>query len=304
MPRQPHYHIGLRTVKTGAAVMLALFFDSLRGSSALPIFAAIGAIVVMSRTLSDSVTAAATQLAGTLCGAITGCLFVLLLPNDRMIAIGLGLIFIIPLCQPLRIGFAVPLTCIVFVSVCLFDPAGGSPVAYAVNRFIDLTIGLSTGFVINAVLKPYNNHALILRLFQQYLAAVQPCLQELLVCGHYPDLAPLDRQYRRLRDEVQLYADQPLPRIRQRREEAAYLRGCLQLASKIFTELSALCGMDTLGAPDHTAAVRLQAIGVPLSGQTAPTPGDRDDIVLGYHLDNLLDAYTFLHEMLGAAADR
>ena len=46
---QPHYHIGLRTIKTGLAVVLALLLDSLRPNP-LPIFAAIGAIVVMSRT--------------------------------------------------------------------------------------------------------------------------------------------------------------------------------------------------------------------------------------------------------------
>ena len=92
---QPHYHIGLRTIKTGLAVVLALLLDSLRPNP-LPIFAAIGAIVVMSRTLSDAITAATTQLAGITCGALAGCLFTLLFPNDRCIAIGLGLILLIP----------------------------------------------------------------------------------------------------------------------------------------------------------------------------------------------------------------
>lgn len=205
MPRtaHPRYHIGLRTVKTGTAVMLALLLDSMR-PSAMPIFAAIGAIVVMSRTLSDAITAASTQLAGITCGAIAGCLFSLLFPNNHYIAIGLGLILLIPICHPLRIGFAVPLTCIVFVSVCLYDPATGSPIAYGINRFLDTSIGLSTGFVINAVLKPYNNYPLILRLFRSYQEAYPAALRELLVDGHYPDLAPFERQCRRLYDEIRV----------------------------------------------------------------------------------------------------
>lgn len=295
---RPHYHIGLRTVKTGAAVVLALMLDSLRGADSLPIFAAIGAIVVMSRTLADSITAATTQLAGTVCGAVAGCLFVLLLPNDRMLAVGLGLILLIPICHPLRIGFAVPLTCIVFVSICLYNPANGSPVLYAVNRFLDTSIGLAVGFAVNAVLKPYNNHGLILRLFTQYTAAFVPCLDELLSRGHYPDLAPLDRQYRRLRDEVQLYADQPLPHPAQRRQETAYLRGCLQLAEKMYTELAALCGMDCLGIPDRRSRGRLAALGLALPTQPALRPDDPDSVVLNYHLNNLLDAHQFLSEML------
>ena len=154
--RSAPYHIGLRTVKTGLAVLIALLLDSLR-PSAMPIFAAIGAIEVMSRTLSDAKSAAATQLAGTACGAAAGCLLMLLMPHYRYLAIGIGLVLLIPLCQPLRIGFAVPLTCIVFVSVCLNDPSAGSPLSYGVSRFLDTAIGLAVGFAVNAIIKPYNN---------------------------------------------------------------------------------------------------------------------------------------------------
>ena len=61
-------HIGLRTVKTGLAVALALFFADLR-SSPLPIFAAIGAIVAMSRTVGDAFETCRTQFFGILLGA-------------------------------------------------------------------------------------------------------------------------------------------------------------------------------------------------------------------------------------------
>ena len=61
-------HIGLRTVKTGLAVALALFFADLR-SSPLPIFAAIGAIVAMSRTVGDAFETCRTQFFGILFGA-------------------------------------------------------------------------------------------------------------------------------------------------------------------------------------------------------------------------------------------
>lgn len=294
---RPHYHIGLRTVKTGMAVMLALLLDSLRPSS-MPIFAAIGAIVVMSRTLSDAITAATTQLAGIACGAVAGCLFTLLFPNNHYIAIGLGLILLIPICQPLRIGFAVPLTCIVFVSVCLYDPASGTPVSYGVNRFLDTSIGLATGFAINAVIKPYNNYPLIVRLFRTYLDAYPAALRELLVNGHYPDLAPFEQQCRRLHDEIRIFAEQPLPSRQKRRQDAAYLWGCFQLAEKMHLALAALAGMDTLGVPDDAMCARLRGMGVEIPGEM-PIPGlDEESLVLCYHLKNLLDARDYLQSLL------
>lgn len=293
----PRYRIGLRTVKTGTAVVIALMIDSLL-PTAFPIFAAIGAIVVMSRTLSDAIAAATTQLVGITCGAIAGCLFTWLFPSNEYIAIGLGLILLIPICQPLRIGFAVPLTCIVFVSVCLYNPDLGTPMFYAVNRFLDTSIGLATGFVINAVLKPYNNHGLIIRLFRAYLEEYPPALRELLKHGHYPALGSLEEKCRRLHDEIRIFSEQPFPHPKKRRQESAYLQGCLQLAEKMYTTLAAICGMDVLGVPDSVTLQRLAQMGVDLP-EMMPCPGlDTESLVLNYHLNTLLHARHFLCELL------
>lgn len=302
-PAHPQYHIGLRTVKTGLAVILALLLDNLRPTP-IPIFAAIGAIVVMSRTLSDAITAATTQLAGITCGALAGCLFTLLFPNDRYIAIGLGLILLIPICQPLRIGFAVPLTCIVFVSVCLYDPTRGTPVAYAINRFLDTSIGLSTGFLINAVIKPYNNHSFILRLFDEYLAAYLSALRELLLYGHYPMLSPFESKLRQLHDEIRIFSEQPFPYRKQRKAEAAYLYGCYQLAEKMYMALSALCGMDTLGLPNEKSCKRLAVLGIEPPSVSPSSGLAEDNIVLNYHLNTLLDARGYLIELLSATTPK
>ena len=87
-------HVGLRTIKTALAVMLALALAQARGST-LPIFSAIGAIVAMSRTLGDALTACLTQLAGIVCGCAIGVLFVLLLPAQSPVVIGLGIVVVI-----------------------------------------------------------------------------------------------------------------------------------------------------------------------------------------------------------------
>ena len=71
--------IGQRAVKTALSVGIALAVAQILGSS-LPIFAAIGAISVMSRTWSDSLKESLTQVAGTFLGYLIACAVVLWLP--------------------------------------------------------------------------------------------------------------------------------------------------------------------------------------------------------------------------------
>ena len=158
-------HIGLRTVKTGLAVALALFFADLRSSPAA-IFAAIGAIVAMNRTVGDAFQSCRTQFFGILLGAGFGAVFVNLFEGFRYIGVGLGLIALILLCVELKLQFAVPLACIVFVSICL-SPADEA-FFYGANRLLDTSIGLATALVVNIALKPYNNRARITEQFTHF----------------------------------------------------------------------------------------------------------------------------------------
>ena len=116
--------------------------------------------------------------------------------------------------------------------------------------------------------------------------------------GHYPDIQPFGERYRRLLGEVAIFADQPLPSRRRRAHEAAYLRGCCQLAEKMYMSIAALAGMDTLGVPDAAMSARLRAMGVEVA-DAMPTPGqDEESRVLCYHLKNLLDAHDYLQSLL------
>ena len=81
-----------------------------------------------------------------------------------------------------------------------------------------------------------------------------------------------------------------------KRQEAAYLRGCEQLLAKMCGELAALCNMDSNPAPGEKSIERLTAHGL-----TAPenlkdycrcSPVDAQ--VMDFHIGNLLDAYDFL----------
>lgn len=286
-------HVGLRTIKTALAVMLALAVAELLGS-AMPIFSAIGAISAMSRTLGDALTACLTQLAGCVTGCVIGCLFLLMFPFESPLLIGLGIVLVILLGLRLHLEFAIPLSCIVFVSICLYD--AGSPFFYSAARFGDTSIGLLIALAVNMLIKPYNNRAQIANMLTHFVQAFPDYLRERVLLGHYPDLAPLRRSLRRLEDEIALYERQTFPNKKVRHEVGIYLRGCQQLAERMADELDALCMMDSPGVPDAAHVARLAGMGITADGVMTRESGARreEDIVLGYHLDNLLNAFDYL----------
>lgn len=286
-------HIGLRTVKTAVAVALALLIADLRGSPA-PIFAAIGAIVAMNRTLGDAVQSCLTQFAGILLGAGFGAVFVNLFEGARYFGVALGIVGLILLCVELKLQFAVPLACIVFVSICL-SPADGA-FLYGLNRLLDTSIGLGVALVVNIVLKPYNNRARIAALLTHFLQSVPAPLAERAVHGRYPDLSALETQLGRIGTELDIFEKQNFPRTRDHAAQAAYLRGCEQLASAIVQELRALCAMDERGRLSPENAKRLASMGLAVPEQLPAAPCRAADIVGNYHLGNLLDAYGYLSD--------
>ena len=73
------FRVGQRAIKTAISVGLALALAMVLGSS-LPIFAAISAISVMSRTWVDSLKESLNQIAGTFLG-YRSHVFVTVLPN-------------------------------------------------------------------------------------------------------------------------------------------------------------------------------------------------------------------------------
>nr|WP_297275292.1 aromatic acid exporter family protein [uncultured Agathobaculum sp.] len=286
-------HIGLRTVKTGLAVALALLFADLRGSTSL-IFAAIGAISAMSRTVGDAFESCRTQLTGILLGAGFGALFVSVLSNFRYVGIGLGLIALILLCVRLRLQFAVPLSCIVFVSICL-SPAGDA-FQYGFNRLLDTAIGLATALVINVAIKPYNNSRRIVGLLRQFQQSVPAYVGDRVLYGRYPDLSPLREQLERISAELTTFEKQRAFRSHSHAEQAIFLRGCERLAQSVWQELSALCAMDEKGRLSPENAKRLTLLGLTVPDGICAAPKTTADIVGNYHLDNLLRAWQFLGE--------
>jgi uncharacterized membrane protein YgaE (UPF0421/DUF939 family) len=137
------FRLGLRTVKTAAAAVLAMVLVGLYGANESNVFFAImGAMVVMEPTFNGSVEACLNQIVGVTFGAAMGLLlFALRLPP--LVALGIGIVLVIVLYNGLKIRFSPTLACFMVVTLCI-DP-GLHPVTYALERLWDTAIGLVVG---------------------------------------------------------------------------------------------------------------------------------------------------------------
>ncbi len=287
--------IGLRTVKTAIAVTLSLWFVSLRGSPA-PIFAAIGAISAMSRTLGDAFRTCATEFLGLVLGAVFGTIFVNVFADFRYIGIGIGMVGLMLLCIQLKLQFAVALACMVFVAICLSPPQ--EAFMYSVNRLIDTTIGLATALMVNVLIKPYNNRARIDGLIKGFLELVPPYVEDFIVNGRYPDLKPLEKYLGNLGWEIGVFDTQHIFRQRDHDEQTAFLRGLEQLAQTVVKEFSILCSMDERSVLSEGNADCLCILGLEVPEELPQPIRTQADIVGNYHLANLIQAYQYLREFI------
>ena len=142
------FHLGLRTMKTAVAAVIAMVLVGLYGANEANVFFAImGAMVAMEPTFKASLEACLTQIIGVLFGAAVGLiLFALHIPP--LIAMGIGIVLVIVLYNGLKIRFSPTLACFIVVTLCI-DP-GLHPVSYALERVWDTAIGLIVGMAINS----------------------------------------------------------------------------------------------------------------------------------------------------------
>ena len=114
--------IGMRTLKTVTAVILAMVIvDHFGTSSSKLIFAMLGAMAAMQPTLLDSLKACVTDIVGVLFGALMGVVL-LMLPMHPLARIGIGMIAVICVYNGLRVRFSPSLPCFIVVMLCTWSP--------------------------------------------------------------------------------------------------------------------------------------------------------------------------------------
>ena len=142
--------IGLRTVKTAVAVIIAMLVVDLLGTTdSKLIFAMLGAMAAVQPTFKESVEAFLSQIIGVVFGAIAGILL-LALRMPPLVTTGIGIILVITLYNILRIRYSPSLPCFILVMLCTTPDV--QPLMYALGRIWDTAIGLAIGMLVNMLM--------------------------------------------------------------------------------------------------------------------------------------------------------
>ena len=89
--------IGLRTIKTAAAIVISMFIVDFLGTSASKlIFAMLGAMAAVQPTFKESLDSCLAQIVGVLFGAVAS-IVLLMLPVPPLVATGIGMVLVIAL---------------------------------------------------------------------------------------------------------------------------------------------------------------------------------------------------------------
>ena len=295
--------LGLRTVKTAAAVVISLALAELFGrSDGKLIFAVLGVMAAVQPTFKESWESCLTQVLGVILGAITG-LLLHLIPLSPAITSGAGVLLVIVTYNSLGIRFSPGLACIIVVTIC--TDAGVHPTDYALDRIWDTAIGLMVGMVINTLVFPYDNS-------RQIRSAVHSLEKEvMLFLGDMFDgdnkLPTADASAERIQQiarELEIFSNQRMPYRRQRHaQQLAAFRKCIDDGNQLLAHMKVLSYIGEPGHLNQENYLCLMDWGVEI-----PVPGEPVDPVVNYHVaqilklrQGLLDALATQDGRLGSA---
>ena len=290
-----HLHVGLRTFKTALAVTIAMLITRLINSYS-PIFAGLGAIVAMTRTMREAIDAAKTQFVGVILGGIVGVLLLLISPTPPPLLVGVGVLAVLCLCAVFKLYYAMSLAAIIVLSVCV--STSGNEILDLAYRLVDTAIGLAVGLGVNMLIKPYNNRPRVIQLFWKLVNRLPAYLDDCVIKDLYPDLSGYETNLRALAVELDIYRRQHFRKKDAHQQDVIFLQGLYQLADQIHQELCALCCMDSIGKPVPRNLERLRELGLEIPAELPCKCGEEEVTVTNYHLDRILDARDFLIDLL------
>ncbi|WHY87554.1 aromatic acid exporter family protein [Neobacillus novalis] len=189
--------LGARILKTGIAIVLALYLSQLFHSPS-PVFAAIAAIFAIQPTIYRSYLTIIEQIQGNIIGALLAVILVLLLGN-HFIVIGLAAIIVIIINLKLKLENTIGLSLVTLISI--METQSGSFIQFAGIRFSTIMIGVFSAFIVNLVFIPpkYEN-----KLYFKIVATTEEIIKWIrLSTRHDYDHQLLKTDIKKLKEEIQ-----------------------------------------------------------------------------------------------------
>lgn len=284
-----HIHIGRRTLKTAAAVIIAMMLVSIYGATTSKmIFAMLGAMGVMEPTFKKSVEACLTQFVGMFFGAVMGVLF-LKLSWPWQISVGVGIVLVITLYNVFRINFSPTLPCLIIVTLCITPDI--QPFAYAGGRLWDTAIGLLVGLIINVLVLPYDNSMKIRKNIEYLEREVIAFLEEMFDGDkEFPDTKKAIRTIDTMAEQLDIFSEQWIPlKKKQNEKRLEILQDCEGKSRQLLARMEVLSRMKIPGKLNEENKERLKACGAKVNKKLVADPMQEIDIIANYHVTQILN---------------
>ena len=202
-------HVGLRTVKTAVAIIIAMVLVEPYGAtSSRLILAMLGAMAAVQPTFKESLESCVTQTVGVLFGVAAGVVLVAL-PTGPLASVLIGIIFTITVYNLLPDAFSPSLPCFILVMVC--TDAEMAPIPYALGRIWDTAIGLAVGMAVNMLIFPYDNSRQIRETVDGLDRDLIRFLEDMFDGdAHLPDAEAMNGRISALESQLSIFANQRL----------------------------------------------------------------------------------------------
>lgn len=292
------FRVGMRTIKTAAAVILAMVVvDSYGATTSKLIFAMLGAMAAVQPTFKESLESCISQIVGVIFGAVMG-VALMALPIHSLLAAGIGIVLVITLYNAFQIRFSPSLPCLIVVTLCTTPNI--QPAAYALGRIWDSAIGLGIGFAINTLIFPYDNSRRIRFLAESLDREVIDFMEELFDGDDVlPDTESMISKINNMAKQMNVFSNQKLLlNLRRQKQELETFRICEGKARELVARMEVLCRMGRPGRLSDENRRRLESCGAVIRDERPLDAVLERDVVTNYHVNQILTLRRELLETL------
>ena len=286
--RYKRFRIGLRTIKTAAAVIIAMLIISAFGlSSTKMIFAMLGAMATMEHTFKESLEACFTQIIGLVFGTILG-IVLLKLPLPHLLDAGIGIVLVITLYNAFQIRFSPALPCLIVVTMCTTPDI--VPLEYALGRLWASGVGLGTGLLINTLVFPYDNSNKIKATIDYLDIELIRFLEDMFDGdNHLPDTEKMTDMIDDMKRQLKIFSGQSfILRKMKKKRQMEIFKACVGKERQLIAHMEVLCQLDYPGRLNEKNRERLKKCGAVIRDERVLDQVQETDVITNFHVEQLL----------------
>lgn len=282
------FRIGIRTVKSAIAVMIAMAVVYFYGvTTSRIIFAVLGAMEAMQPTIKASLRSCLTQVTGVISGALFG-LFLNALGLHPLITTGIGIVMVISIYNALRIQFSPSLPCLIVVTICTTPDI--APFIYASGRIWDTLIGFAVGITINALIFPYDNRKQIRYTLESLDQELIRFLEDLFDGDDsLPDAKMMADKVSTMASQLTVFSNQKLlMQLKRQQEDIRSFVVCEKDARELLARMEILSHIGDPGRLSEENRQALTECGAVIKDTRPLIDPTEREIVVNYHVRQIL----------------